>query len=85
MLLLAGALLSAILGYKLLGWWAPAAVACAVLAMQAVSYQGVISTSGSFSGYVQILALSGAMSLIMFYATFSMGRSLGLRRRRKPR
>lgn len=84
MLLLAGALISGFLGYRLLGWWAPAAVACAVLAMQAVSYQGVVSTSGSVSGYLQILALSGAMSLIMFYATYSMGRSLGLRRR-KPR
>jgi hypothetical protein len=85
MLLLAGALISGVLGYRLLGWWAPAAVACVVLAMQAVSYQGVVSTSGSMSGYLQILALSGAMSLIMFYATYSMGRSLGLRRRRKPR
>lgn len=85
MLLLTGALVSGFLGYKLLGWWAPAAVACAVLAMQAVSYQGVLSTSGNVSGFVQILALSGVMSLIMFYATFSMGRSLGLRRRRKPR
>jgi hypothetical protein len=83
MLLLAGALVSAFLGYKLMGWWAPAAVACAVLALQAVSYQGVVSTSGSVSGFAQILAMSGLMSLIMFYATFSMGRSLGLRRRRK--
>jgi hypothetical protein len=83
MLLLAGALVSAFLGYKLLGWWAPAAVACAVLALQAVSYQGVVSASGSVSGFVQILAISGLMSLIMFYATFSMGRSLGLRRRKR--
>jgi hypothetical protein len=53
--------------------------------MQAVSFQGVLSTAGSPSGYVQILAMSGAMSLLMFYATFSMGRSWGLRRRRKRR
>ena len=85
MLLLIGALLSGFLGYKMMGWWAPAAVACAVLAMQAVSYQDVVSTSGSVSGFVQILAMGGLMSLIMFYATFSMGRSLGLRKRRKPR
>jgi len=85
MLLLAGALVSGFLGYKLMGWWVPAAVACAVLAMQAVSFQGVLSTAGSMSGYVQILAMSGAMCLLMFYATFSMGRSWGLRRRRKRR
>jgi hypothetical protein len=85
MLLLTGALVSGFLGYKLMGWWVPAAVACAVLAMQAVSFQGVLSTAGSPSGYVQILAMSGAMSLLMFYATFSMGRSWGLRRRRKRR
>ena len=85
MLLLTGALLSGFLGYRLLGWWAPAAVACAVLALQAVSYQGVVSNSGSLSGLLQILAISGLMSLIMFYATFSMGRSFGLRRRKKTR
>ncbi|NJO24227.1 MAG: hypothetical protein HC868_16560 [Sphingomonadales bacterium] len=76
---------SGFLGYKMVGWWAPAAVACAVLAVQAISYQGVISTSGSVSGFVQLLAMGALMSLIMFYATFSMGRSLGLRRRRMPR
>ncbi len=85
MLLLLGAVVSGFLGYRLMGWWVPAAVACAVLAMQAVSFQGVLSTAGSTSGYVQILAMSGAMSLLMFYATFSMGRSWGLRRRRKRR
>jgi hypothetical protein len=83
MLLLTGALLSGFLGYKMVGWWAPAAVACAILAMQAVSYQGIISTSGSVSGFVQILAMGGLMSVIMCYATFSMGRSLGLRRRKQ--
>jgi hypothetical protein len=83
MLLVAGALVSAFLGYRLLGWWAPAAVAAAVLALQAVSYQGVVSTTGSVSGFVHILAISGLMSLLMFYATFSMGRSLGLRRRKR--
>ena len=83
MLLVAGALVSAFLGYRLLGWWVPAVVAGIVVALQAVSYQGVVSTSGSMGGYVQILAISGAMSLLMFYATFSMGRSLGLRWRKR--
>lgn len=79
MLLLTGAVLSAFLGYKLLGWWAPGAVACAVLAAQAVSYQGVLA-SGLFE-FVQILVLSGLMSLVMFYATYSIGRSIGRWRR----
>jgi hypothetical protein len=83
MLLVVGALVSGFLGYRLLGWWAPAVVAGIVLALQAVSYQGVVSTSGSMGGYVQILVISGAMSLLMFYATFSMGRSLGLKRRKR--
>jgi hypothetical protein len=85
MLLLVGAIVSAYLGYKLLGWWAPAALAIAVSALQAAAYQGVLSGGGGMSGFIQMVALTAAMSLFMFYATFSMGRSLGLRRRRKPR
>ena len=85
MLLVAGALASAILGYRQMGWWVPTAVACAALAMQAVAYQGVLLTADGMSGVVQILAMNGLMCLLMFYATFSMGRSLGLRWRRKRR
>jgi hypothetical protein len=83
MLLLIGGLFSGVLGYKLMGWWAPAAVACVVLALQAVSYQGVLSTADGVSGLVQILLLSGLTSLFLFYATFSLGRSLGSRRRKR--
>ena len=85
MLLLIGALLSGFLGYKMMGWWAPAAVACAVSALQAAAYQGVLSGGGGMSGFIQIVILTALMSLFMFYATFSMGRSLGLRKRRKSR
>ena len=85
MLLLVGALVSAYLGYKLFGWWAPVVLAAVVSALQAAAYQGVLSGGGGMSGFIQMVALTGAMSLFMFYATFSMGRSLGLRRRRKPR
>jgi hypothetical protein len=83
MLLLTGALVSGFLGYRLMGWWAPTAVACAVLGLQAVAYQGVLSTADGMSGFAQILALSGLMSLFLFYALFSMGRSLGLKRRKR--
>jgi hypothetical protein len=83
MLLLTGALLSGFLGYRLMGWWAPAAVVLGTLALQVVSYQGVLSTAGGVSGLVQILALSGLTCLFVFYATFSLGRSWGLRRRKQ--
>jgi hypothetical protein len=85
MILLAGALVSAYLGYRLAGWWAPAAVACVALALQAAAYQGVLSTADGVSGFVQILVMTGLTSLFLFYAIFSMGRSLGLRWRRKRR
>jgi hypothetical protein len=81
MLLVIGAAVSGFLGYKLLGWWAPGAVAGAVLAAQAVSYQGVLAGGSGAVEFLQILVLSGLMSLVMFYATFSIGRSIGQWRR----
>jgi hypothetical protein len=83
MLLITGALVSGFLGYRLTGWWAPAAVAIAALALQAVAYQGVLSTPDGLSSFVQILALTGVTFLFVCYAVFSMGRSLGLRRTRR--
>ena len=83
MVLLIGAAFSAVLGFKLMGWWAPAGVAAGVLVLQAAAYQGVLSTANGTSGFVQLLAFTGLTSLFLFYATFSMGRSLGLRWRRR--
>jgi hypothetical protein len=83
MLVLTGALVSGFLGYRLTGWWAPAAVTGAVLALQAVAYQGVLSTADGASGLIQILAMTGLTCLFLFYAMFSMGRSLGLRWRKR--
>jgi hypothetical protein len=83
MILLTGALISGILGYRLIGWWAPAAVACAVLALQAIAYQSVLSTADGVSGFVQILVMTGLICLFLFYAIFSMGRSLGLKWRKR--
>lgn len=85
MLLLTGGLLTGWLGYRQFGWWAPGAVAGVVLGLQAGSYQGVLAAAGGMSSFVQMLAMSGLTSLFLFYATFSMGRSLGLRWRRKRR
>jgi hypothetical protein len=83
MILLTGALVSGFLGYRLAGWWAPSAVAFAALALQAVSYQGVLSTADGISGFVQMLVLSGLTFLFVCYAVFSMGRSLGLKWRKR--
>jgi hypothetical protein len=55
------------------------------LALQAAAYQGILSTPDGGRGFVQILAMGGLTSLFLFYAVFSMGRSLGLRWRRKRR
>jgi hypothetical protein len=83
MILVAGALVSGFLGYRLMGRWVPTVVACVALAMTAVSYQGVLSTPDGMSGLIQILAMTGLTSLFLFYAVFSMGRSLGLRWRKR--
>jgi hypothetical protein len=85
MVILTGAVVCGWLGYRLLGWWTPAVVACAASAMQAVAYQGVLSTAGGMSRFVQILAMTGLTCLFLFYAIFSMGRSLGLKWRRRRR
>jgi hypothetical protein len=83
MLLWTGALLSCFLGYRLHGWWVPAAMAVAVLAAQALAYQGVLSGQRGLAEFLALIGLSGLMSLVMFYATFSIGHAFGLRRRRR--
>jgi hypothetical protein len=83
MLLLTGALVSGFLGYRLTGWWVPTAVTLVVLALQAVAYQGVLATADGVSGLVQVLVMTGVTCLFLFHAIFSMGRSLGLRWRKR--
>jgi hypothetical protein len=73
----AGAVLSAYLGYKLHDWWMPAAVACVVVACQLALFQ---MAAGSWGPSAQLLGYS-LMNLVMFYATFGIGRSIGQRRR----
>jgi hypothetical protein len=79
MILLTGALLSGFLGYRLTGWWVPIAVACAVLLLQALAYQDMLSTADGVSRFAQALTLIGLACLLMFYATFGVGRWLALR------
>jgi hypothetical protein len=74
----AGAIASAYLGYKLHEWWVPAAVACAVVAGQFALFQ---TAAGSWGPSAQLFGY-GLMNVVMFYATFGIGRSLGRRRSR---
>jgi uncharacterized membrane protein len=73
-----GAVASAYLGYKLHDWWVPAAVAVVAVAGQFALFQMAAGGWGS-----SVLIIFGLMDLVMFYATFGIGRSLGQRRMRR--
>ena len=75
-----GAVLSAYLGYKLHDWWMPVAVAGVVAAGQLALLQ---MTAGG-GPIAQLIGFS-LMDLVMFYATFGIGRGIGqrLQQRRK--
>jgi hypothetical protein len=76
MLFWAGAGVCAYLGFKLYDWWAPTAVAVAVAVGQFV----VFETIGASRGPTAQLIAFAAMDLVMFHATFGIGRGLGQRR-----
>ena len=80
MLLWFGAIVSGYLGYRLHEMWVPAAVACAVVVAQAVLFQAFASSRGaSFELYI----FSLLMNLVVFYATFGIGRAFAQRRKAK--
>ena len=74
-----GAVVSAYLGYRLHDWWVAAAVAGVAVAGQFVLFQ---IAAGSWGPSIQLVGF-GLMDLVMFYATFGIGRSLGQRRMRR--
>jgi hypothetical protein len=82
MLLWIGAVVSGVLGYRLHEWWVPSAVACAVVAVQAIMFRSLLGGQG---GGLELLAFSLLINLLMFYATFGIGRSIRqrLNQRRK--
>jgi hypothetical protein len=82
MLLWIGAVVSGVLGYRLHEWWVPSAVACAVVAVQAIMFRSLLGNQG---GGLDLLAFSLLINLLMFYATFGIGRSIRqrLNQRRK--
>lgn len=71
-----GALLSAYLGYKMHAWWIPAVVAVVVAAGQL----GLFQMTGGGGGPSAQLVGFGLMDVVMFFATFGIGRSIGQRR-----
>jgi len=77
-----GSGLSAFLGYRLFDWWVPAVLACAVAAGQFFLFQALF---GEHAGRFELLGSSLLLNLMMYYATFSIGRAIGQRlaRRRK--
>jgi hypothetical protein len=82
MLFWVGAVVSGYLGYRLLDWWVPAAVACVVVALQFVMFQMVLSGRTTSA---ELYMFSLLLNLVVYYATFGIGRSLGQRlsKRRK--
>jgi hypothetical protein len=82
MLFWLGAVLSGFLGYRLLGWWVPAAVAVLVVAAQAVMFKGVLGGQGS--GY-ELLIFSLVLNLVVYHATFGIGQAIRQRIARRRR
>ena len=82
MLLWIGAAVSGFLGYRLYDWWVPAAVAGVVVAVQAIAFRSLLSGP---SGGLELLVFSLLINLLMFYATFGIGRTIRqrLNQRRK--
>ena len=82
MLFWVGAIVSGYLGYRLLDWWVPAVVACVVVALQFVMFQMVFAGRGSGP---EFYAFSLLLNVVVYYATFGIGRSIGqrLKQRRK--
>jgi hypothetical protein len=54
-----------------------------MLVLQAVANQGVLAAADGTRDLIQILTMTALTSLFLFYAVYSMGRSLGLRWRKQ--
>ncbi len=81
MLFWVGAIASGYLGYRLFDWWVAAAVACAIVAAQFVMFQFVPGRGAT----LELYAFSLLLNLVVYFATFAIGRSIGqrLEQRRK--
>ena len=80
MLMWLGAIVSGYLGYRLHEVWVPAAVACAVVAVQAILFQAF---SANRSMGLELYIFSLLMNLIVSYATYGIGRAIAQRRKAK--
>ena len=79
MLLALGALVSGYFGYRTGDIWMPAALAGAVVATQYALFE----TSGQ-SMRLELYAFSMILNLVVFYATFGIGRAIAQYRKGKP-
>lgn len=77
MLLALGAAVSGYLGYRLHDLWVPAALACAVVAAQFALFQ----LGGTPAVELELYVFSLILNLIVFYATFGIGRAIAQRRK----
>ena len=79
MIMALGAVISGYLGFRMYEMWVPTAIACAIIAVQFAMFQ-VGSNPGAGA---ELYLFSFLLSLLLCYATFSIGRAIGQRRRRK--
>ena len=79
MIMALGAVISGYLGYRLYEMWVPTAIASAIIAVQYEMFQ-VGKNPGAGA---ELYALSFMLSLCLCYATFSIGRAIGQRRKAK--
>jgi hypothetical protein len=74
-----GGLICGYLGFRLYDLWVPGALAVAFVAVQTTLFEVVLGGSPMF-----LYAFSLGLHLLVFYATFAIGRAIGLKWR-KPR
>ena len=79
MIMALGAVISGYLGFRLYELWVPTAVACTILAVQYAMFQ----VGNSSDVGVELYASSFALSIVLCYATYSIGRAIGQRRKAK--
>ena len=79
MIMTLGAVISGYLGFRLYEIWVPAAIACAIVAVQFAMFQ----VGNSQDVGLELYLFSFMLSSLLCYATYSIGRAIGQRRKAK--